>query len=88
MARRADLLTSPDEDWAERMLHEAIARSARRSNAPPPIEEAMVILRRAKDAAHLAAAIADLARLAAHAGHGRDNRSPTPRCAPQLAWRA
>lgn len=62
MARRPDLLTTPDEAWADRILHEAIASAEAIALAPPPIEEAMVILRRAKDAAHLSAALADLSR--------------------------
>ncbi len=62
MLRREDLLTSPDERWAERILHEAISAAEAIALAPPPIEEAMVILRRAKDAAHLSAALADLSR--------------------------
>jgi glutamate-ammonia-ligase adenylyltransferase len=62
MLRRPDLLASPDEKWAERALAEAIGAAEAIALAPPPIEEAMVILRRAKDAAHLAAALADLSR--------------------------
>ncbi|MCX7359789.1 MAG: bifunctional [glutamine synthetase] adenylyltransferase/[glutamine synthetase]-adenylyl-L-tyrosine phosphorylase [Alphaproteobacteria bacterium] len=60
MLRRSDLLTSPDEAWAERILQEAIAAADALARAPRPIEEAMSILRRAKDAAHLSAALADL----------------------------
>lgn len=63
MTRRPDLLVSPDEAWAERILRDAISAAEAIALAPPPIEEAMVILRRAKDAAHLSAALADLARL-------------------------
>ena len=63
MTRRPDLLASPDEAWAERILHQAISAAEAIALSPPPIEEAMVILRRAKDAAHLSAALADLARL-------------------------
>jgi len=63
MLRRPDLLVSPDEAWAERALAEAISAAEAIALAPPPIEEAMVILRRAKDAAHLAAALADLSRM-------------------------
>src|SRR5512139_2387386 len=62
MLRRPDLLVSPDEAWAERALREAISAAEAIALSPPPIEEAMVILRRAKDAAHLAAALADLSR--------------------------
>ncbi|ANP44886.1 bifunctional [glutamine synthetase] adenylyltransferase/[glutamine synthetase]-adenylyl-L-tyrosine phosphorylase [Candidatus Viadribacter manganicus] len=60
MERRPDLLSSPNEAWAERILHEAIAAADAIAVAPPPIEEAMVILRRAKDGAQLASALADL----------------------------
>ncbi len=60
MSRRPDLLTSPDAAWAERILHEAIAAADAIAQAPPPIDEAMVILRRAKGAVHLSAALADL----------------------------
>src|SRR5690606_37275890 len=63
MTRRPDLLVSPDEAWAERILRDAISAAEAIALAPPPIEEAMVILRRAKDAAHISAALADLARL-------------------------
>ena len=63
MLRRPDLLVSPDEAWAERILDDAIAAAEAIEEAPPPIEEAMVILRRAKDAAHLSAALADLSRM-------------------------
>jgi glutamate-ammonia-ligase adenylyltransferase len=62
MVRRPDLLVSPDEAWADRMLRDAIGAAHAIAAAPPPIEDAMVILRRAKDAAHLAAALADLSR--------------------------
>ena len=62
MTRREDLLASPDEAWAERTLQHAIAAADAIAASPPPIEEAMLILRRAKDAAHLAAALADLSR--------------------------
>jgi [glutamine synthetase] adenylyltransferase / [glutamine synthetase]-adenylyl-L-tyrosine phosphorylase len=61
--RRPDLLLAPDEAWADRILREAIAAADAIAAAPPPIEEAMVLLRRAKDAAHLAAALADLSRV-------------------------
>jgi|CXWL01.1.fsa_nt_gi glutamate-ammonia-ligase adenylyltransferase len=61
-SRRVDLLEGVDADWPERLLQSAhtIARDITR--APPPIEEGMRALRRAKDAVHLATAIADLAR--------------------------
>jgi [glutamine synthetase] adenylyltransferase / [glutamine synthetase]-adenylyl-L-tyrosine phosphorylase len=62
MARRPDLLDGADENWPERLLREAMGAAAAIAQAPPPLEEAMRSLRRAKDAAHLAVAIADLAR--------------------------
>ena len=62
MLRRADLLVSPDEAWADRILQQAIDTAEAIARSPPPIEEAMAILRRAKDAAHLSAALADLSR--------------------------
>jgi glutamate-ammonia-ligase adenylyltransferase len=62
MERRADLLASPDESWAERLVQDAIAAAASVAREPPSFEEAMRILRRAKDAVHLAVAVADLAR--------------------------
>ena len=49
MTRRPDLLASPDEAWAERILHDAIGAANAIAQAPPSIEEAMVILRRADD---------------------------------------
>jgi [glutamine synthetase] adenylyltransferase / [glutamine synthetase]-adenylyl-L-tyrosine phosphorylase len=61
MARRADLIAAPDQDWPERLLHEALREAAEIAGAPPPMDEAMRRLRRAKDAVHLGAAIADLA---------------------------
>lgn len=63
MERRPDLLEGADETWAERLLAEALAQAQAIALDPPPIEEAMVILRRAKDAVHLVTATADLARL-------------------------
>lgn len=62
MARRPDLLESPDEAWAERVLRHAISAAQSVERTRPPIDEAMAILRRAKDAAHLGAALADLSR--------------------------
>ncbi|MBX3430766.1 MAG: bifunctional [glutamine synthetase] adenylyltransferase/[glutamine synthetase]-adenylyl-L-tyrosine phosphorylase [Hyphomonadaceae bacterium] len=62
MLRRPDLLESPDERWAERILEQALAAADAIARSPPSIDEAMIILRRAKDAAHLAAALADLSR--------------------------
>ncbi|UPT61558.1 MAG: bifunctional [glutamine synthetase] adenylyltransferase/[glutamine synthetase]-adenylyl-L-tyrosine phosphorylase [Hyphomonadaceae bacterium JAD_PAG50586_4] len=63
MERRADLLEGAEADWAERLLQEALAQAQEIALAPPPIEEAMRILRRAKDAVHLATALADLSRV-------------------------
>jgi glutamate-ammonia-ligase adenylyltransferase len=60
--RRPDLAEDVDADWPERLLREAIAAAEAIAQAPPPMEEAMRALRRAKDAVHLAAAVADLAR--------------------------
>lgn len=62
MLRREDLLAAPDDAWAERTLQQAISAAEAVALAPPPIEDAMAILRRAKDAAHLSAALADLSR--------------------------
>jgi len=62
MERRADLLEDVSADWPERLVREAIAAANQIALAPPPIEEAMRALRRAKHALHLGAAIADLAR--------------------------
>jgi glutamate-ammonia-ligase adenylyltransferase len=62
MLRRPDLLVSVDEMWAERTLDSALVAAETIAASPPSIEEAMVILRRAKDAVHLAAALADLSR--------------------------
>ncbi|MGD9979847.1 MAG: bifunctional [glutamine synthetase] adenylyltransferase/[glutamine synthetase]-adenylyl-L-tyrosine phosphorylase [Hyphomonadaceae bacterium] len=63
MARRPDLLEQADANWVERLLSEAIAEAQAIANNPPTIEEAMRTLRRAKDAVHLAVALADLARM-------------------------
>lgn len=60
--RRPDLLESVDETWPERLVRQAIETANAIALAPPTIEEGMYALRRAKDAAHLATAIADLAR--------------------------
>ncbi|WP_135210740.1 bifunctional [glutamine synthetase] adenylyltransferase/[glutamine synthetase]-adenylyl-L-tyrosine phosphorylase [Vitreimonas flagellata] len=62
MERRPDLLEGADAEWAERLLREALAQAHEIALAPPPIEDAMRILRRAKDAVHLATALADLSR--------------------------
>lgn len=63
MDRRADLLDGADEAWAERLLREAIEAAHRIAVAPPPMDEAMRLLRRGKDAVHLATALCDLARV-------------------------
>lgn len=60
--RRPDLIENPDAEWPARLLREALAAADAIAAAPPPIEDAMRILRRTKDAVHLATAIADLAR--------------------------
>jgi glutamate-ammonia-ligase adenylyltransferase len=60
--RRADLLAAPDALWPDRLLQSAVAAADAIAEAPPPIDEAMRVLRQAKDAVHLAAALADLAR--------------------------
>lgn len=62
LERRPDLLDQPDAQWPERLLAQAIADAQAIEQDPPPIEDGMRILRRAKDAVHLAAAVADLAR--------------------------
>ncbi len=62
MIRRPDLLEGADAAWAERLLHEALEFANAIAQAPPPIEEAMRALRRAKDAVHLATALSDLSR--------------------------
>jgi [glutamine synthetase] adenylyltransferase / [glutamine synthetase]-adenylyl-L-tyrosine phosphorylase len=60
--RRADLLINLDTEWPERMLREALDVAANIAAAPPPMEDGMRALRRAKDSVHLAAALADLSR--------------------------
>ncbi|HYD72275.1 MAG TPA: bifunctional [glutamine synthetase] adenylyltransferase/[glutamine synthetase]-adenylyl-L-tyrosine phosphorylase, partial [Candidatus Binatia bacterium] len=60
--RRPDLLIDLDAEWPERMLRGALAAAVDIAAAPLPIEEGMHALRRAKDAVHLAAALADLSR--------------------------
>lgn len=62
MLRRPDLLEAVDAGWAERLLADALSDANAIALAPPAMDEAMLRLRRAKDAVHLAAAIADLAR--------------------------
>jgi len=60
--RRADLLGGIDAQWPDRLLAQALADAAALAADPPALEEGMRTLRRAKDAVHLAAAIADIAR--------------------------
>src|SRR5262249_23556066 len=62
MERRDDLLADVDEEWPSRLLREAIADGEGIAAEPRGIDEAMRALRRAKDATHLATAIADIAR--------------------------
>jgi [glutamine synthetase] adenylyltransferase / [glutamine synthetase]-adenylyl-L-tyrosine phosphorylase len=62
MERRPDLLERADAEWADRLLREALAQARAIALDPPPIEESMRILRRAKDAVHLATALADLSK--------------------------
>ena len=61
MNARPDLLADIDANWPERLLTQAIAEANALALAPPAIVEGMRTLRRAKQAAHLAIAIADLA---------------------------
>ena len=60
--RRPDLLANVDARWPERMMGEALATAANIAASPPSMDEGMRVLRRAKDAVHLAAALADLSR--------------------------
>lgn len=62
MVRRPDLLDAPDPAWPERLVNEAVRTAAAIARDPPGMDEAMTALRRAKDAVHLACAIADLSR--------------------------
>src|SRR5690606_29681191 len=55
------LLADIDANWPQRLLTQAIAEANALALAPPAIVEGMRTLRRAKQAAHLAIAIADLA---------------------------
>lgn len=61
--RRPDLCMDLDAEWPARLLAHALAEAAFIAADPPAIDEAMQRLRRAKDAVHLAVAIADLARV-------------------------
>jgi len=60
--RRSDLVANPDAAWAERLVSKALQTANAIAADPPPLEEAMQSLRRAKDAVHLATALADLSR--------------------------
>lgn len=61
--RRPDLLEQLDTGWAERLLAQAMADAAAIEASPPSLEDGMRVLRRAKDAVHLATALADIARV-------------------------
>jgi glutamate-ammonia-ligase adenylyltransferase len=60
--RRPDLLDNASAVWPERLLERALADADAIVADPPGLDEGMHILRRAKDAVHLAVAIADIAR--------------------------
>src|SRR5262245_49159530 len=60
--RRADLLHDLGAEWPQRVLDQALAEARAIALAPPSLDEGMRILRRGKQAVHLAAALADLAR--------------------------
>jgi glutamate-ammonia-ligase adenylyltransferase len=62
MERREDLASDLDADWPARLVSGAIDAALAIAADPPPIDEAMRALRRAKDAVHLACALADLSR--------------------------
>ncbi|MBL8538058.1 MAG: bifunctional [glutamine synthetase] adenylyltransferase/[glutamine synthetase]-adenylyl-L-tyrosine phosphorylase [Hyphomonadaceae bacterium] len=62
IGRRDDLLAEVEGDWPTRMLDLALAEAHDVEESPPPIAEAMLRLRYAKDIAHLAIAVADLSR--------------------------
>lgn len=57
---RADLLIDTDAEWATRVLSQACADAAAITASPPEMADGMRALRRAKQAAHLAVALADL----------------------------
>jgi len=61
MQMRGDLLHDVDAEWPARVLAQACADAAAIAAHPPEITEGMHALRRAKQSAHLAIAIADLA---------------------------
>ncbi len=60
--RRPDLLEHLDAEWPDRLLRDALETAQAIAAAPPTTEDGMRALRRAKDAVHLALALADLAR--------------------------
>jgi len=60
--RRPDLLDQPDAGWPERMFARALADANALIAAPTSLEDGMRMLRRAKDAVHLACAVADVSR--------------------------
>ena len=60
--RRPDLLADLNARWPERMVCEALAAATDIAASPLPLDEGMRALRRAKDAVHLATALADLSR--------------------------
>jgi glutamate-ammonia-ligase adenylyltransferase len=60
--QREDLFENLDAEWPQRVVTNAIAEADAIALNPPPMNEAMRILRRGKQAVHLAVAIADLAR--------------------------
>jgi len=59
--RRGDLLVDIDAGWADRLLAQACADARAIATAPPEINAGMRTLRRAKEATHLAIALADIA---------------------------
>ena len=61
--RRPDLLALLDAGWPERLLREALSVAENIAAEPPGMDEGMRLLRRAKDAVHLATALADLSRV-------------------------
>ncbi len=88
IARRADLLGDIADDWPQRLLADANAMAHHITLDPPPLDQGMCALRRAKDAVHLALAIADLARawpLAAVTGALTDFADAALRAALALA---
>src|SRR5262249_9537403 len=62
LERRGDLLADADQTWPERLVAQALADAVQIEAEPRPMIEGMAVLRRAKDAVHLACAMADLSR--------------------------